>query len=359
MNVKIRTGNWTKSLWTLLEAVSANTNSLAVAFSDGMVTFNELETAKQSAQKNLFHEYHHVYQAGHPFSHAIYQLHKLETLDVPKFRPQKVWNAVQFQKIDKTENEAPILAALLKMDVTKFATGELARRDLFTQAREDKEWVASRRMVRLWELMNETPELYIPSGVIFLPFPKLRNDNYPETKQYGWAPQTWLTRQAHPRSLRLPLRTIACTHTNGLLVRFPCLALYPASPIAERRFWVPVTQSMHKWYKVVAYPPQTDVEMWWQEHMSVREELVIILSEANPREKGAIGLLARPKGLLSGGQIQWVDSLCQVWVRLETNREIIKTMCQRFRQESKNALIGTRITEQEWCVDGVAKLPKS
>jgi hypothetical protein len=358
MNVKIRTGNWTKSLWTLLEAVLANKNSLAVAFSDGMVTFNELEIAKQSAQRSLFHEYHHVYEAGHPFSHAIYQLQKLETLVVPKFRPQKVWNAVQFQKIDKQENEAPILAALMKVDVTKFATGELSRPDFFTQTREDKERVASRRMMRLLESMNETPGLGIPSGLIFLPFPKLRNDKFPETKQFGWAPRTWLTKQAHPRSLKLPLRTTARILTNGLLVRYPGLALCSASPLVGRKFWVPVTQSMHKWYKVVAYPPQTDLEMWWQAHMSIRKALVIILSEANPREEGAIGLLVRPKGLLSDGQIQLVDSLCQVWVRLETDREIIKGLCQSFRQKSKHALIGRSIAEQDWCVDGLAGVAK-
>lgn len=358
MNVKIRTGNWTKSLWTLLEAVLASKKSLAVAFSDGMVTFDELEAAKQSAQKDLFHEYHHVYQAGHPFSHAIYQLHKLETVDVKKFRPQKVWNAVQFQKIDRTENEAPILAALMKVDVTRFASGDLARRDLSTEAREDKELTASRRMVKLLEAMNETPGIYVPSGLIFLPLPRLRNDDFPDTKQYGWAPRTWLTRQAHPRSLILPLRTVARTHTNGLLVHYPGLALSPVSPLAGPKFWVPVTQSMHKWYKVVAFPPQPDSEMWWGTHMSTRKELFIILSEGNPREKGAIGLLVTPKGLLSDGQIQWVDSLCQVWVRLETDREIIKSMCQRFREDSNRAVMGTRIAVQEWCVDGIAESSK-
>lgn len=354
MNVKFRTGNCTKSLWTLLEAVVANPDSLAIAFSDGMLTFKELEIAKRLAQDNLFNEYHHICHAGHPFSHAVYQLQKIErNPDIPKYRAQRVWNTAQFQHLDKGEDEAPILGAIMKIDVTQFANGELTRRDMITQGRDDKERVHARRMVKLLELMNEAPGLGVPSGLVFLPLPRLRRDDFPETKHYGWAPKSWLTRRAHPRPLRLPLRTIARTHTNGLLVRYPGLAACSSAPltICEQRFWVPVAQSMHKWYKVSLYPLQTNLELWWKAHMSTRMELLIILSEANPREKGAIGLLVASKGLLSDGQIRWVDSLCQVWVRLEGDRKIIKRECEKFRRESP--LIGTRIAEQEWCVDGV------
>jgi hypothetical protein len=341
-----------------LEAVLASKKSIAVAFSDETVSFDELESAKELAEKDLFHDYHHIYQAGHPFSHAIHQLHKLETMEVQNHRPQVVWSAVQFQKIDRIENEAPILAALMKVDVTRFASGEFARRDLSTEAKEDKELTASRRMMRLLEAMNETPGIYIPSGLIFLPAPGLRNDKFPETKQYGWAPRTWLNRQAHPRSLILPLRTVARTHPKGLLVHYPGLALSPVSSLISPKFWVPVTQSMHKWYKVVAFPPAGASDTWWAGQMENTEELLIILSEWNPREKGAIGLLVKPKGLLSNGQIQSVDSLCQVWVRLETDRELIKIMCLKFREDNSNAVMGTRIAEQEWCVDGMVQSSK-
>jgi hypothetical protein len=108
----------------------------------------------------------------------------LETHEVQKFRPQRVWNAVQFQKIDSTENEAPILAALMKVDVTSFETEGLVHRELYSEAMEEKEQQAS-RMVKLLEAMNKTTGLYIPSGLIFLPLPRLRNDRFRETKQYG------------------------------------------------------------------------------------------------------------------------------------------------------------------------------
>jgi hypothetical protein len=61
---------------------------------------------------------------------------------------------------------------------------------------------------------------------------------------------------------------------------------------------------MQKWYKVISFPPPPNPEEWWNRHMSTREGLFIILREDNPREKGAIGLLVKPKGLLSDGQIQ-------------------------------------------------------
>ncbi|RDW69556.1 hypothetical protein BP6252_08576 [Coleophoma cylindrospora] len=352
MNVKIRLGNWTKSLWTLFEAVLAK--RITVALNDETVTFDELRKATRDAKENLYHPYHHVYRAGHPFSPAVYQLRKLDQLGDPKYRPQQVWNAVQFQKIDRVENEAPILAALMKLNVDSLV---IEPEQASTTSRTNREYcnmLASKRMIKLLELMNQTPGLGIPSGLIFLPAPKLRHKDIPETKQYGWAARTWLTRQAHPRSLVQPLRTIAITHTNGLLVKFPGLILHsPGLPLENRRFWMPVEHTMHKWLKVVAYPEEVDFRSWWID-ASKDHEPRVILSEANPREQGAIGLLVKPKGTLSDGQIQWVDVLCRLWIRLETDREFIRLLCNSFREHPDRALFGTRLSEQTWCVDGVA-----
>ncbi|OTB06407.1 hypothetical protein M426DRAFT_258715 [Hypoxylon sp. CI-4A] len=354
MNVKIRIGSWTKSLWTLLEGVLSSTRTIAIAFSDDILTFSELEFAQQEAQNNLFHEYHHIYQAGHPFSEAIYRLHKLETSETPTNRPQKAFNAVQFQIIDRAENEAPILAALMGVDAAKLAVGRCRQRGDGLVRTKNQEWAASMRMVKLLEAMDDTPGLGIPSGLIFLPPPYLRNDKFPETAQYGWAPRTWLARQAHPRSLREPLRTIARRHPKGLIVHYPGLDVRCVSPLKDTKFWVPVSNALYTWFKVTVYPPVEDSASWLQTHVGSADRLVIILSRESPCKKGIIGLLVKPKGFLSDNEVQWVDRLCQVWVRLEVDKSRIRDLSNSFRQHRDRVFISACLPEQEWCVDGAA-----
>ncbi|KAK9774070.1 putative Heterokaryon incompatibility domain-containing protein [Seiridium cardinale] len=352
MNVKIRLGNWTKSLWTLFEAVLAK--RINVALSDGILTFEELRKARHDAKSDLFHDYHHVYRAGHPLSEPVYHLRKLDQADDPKYRAQRVWEAVQFQKIDRVENEAPILAALMKLDINGLDTGDPRVPNGDRSRQEYCNDLASRRMVKLLELMNQTEEIGIPSGLIFMPSERLRSKAVPQTKHFGWAARTWLTRQAHPRSLIQPMRATAITHTNGLLVKFPGIILHcPESPLQHGRFWVPVTHTMQKWFKVTAYPEVEDIASWWQ-RTSGRCDLMIVLSEAETSDQGAIGLLVKGKGTLSNGQIRWVDVLCRVWIRLETDREFIRLLSNSFREFPDRAMFGTKLADQDWCVDGLA-----
>lgn len=353
MNVKIRLGNWTKSLWTLFEAVLAR--NITVALSDETITFEELEKARREAKRDLYHEYHHVCRAGQPFSEAVYQLRKLDLQDDPKYRSQKVWNAVQFKKIDKVQNEAPILAALMGLDVNSLVTELEIPVTAAAQTREEHcNRLASTQMVKLLNLMNQTPGLGIPSGLIFLPGPKVRHHDHPETRQYSWAPRTWLTRQAHPRSLTQPLRSVAITHANGLLVNLPGFELDTAVlPLVHHIFWVPVAHTMQEWYTIEAYPETSDFEAWWME-VTQDCSLMVVLADASPGDHGTVGLLVRSKGTLSDGQIRWVDALCRVWIRLETDREHIRLLCNSFREYPDRALFGTRLGAQQWCIDWLA-----
>lgn len=346
MNTRIRVGNWTKSLWTLLEAVLAQGSCrLHVAFKDDTVTFEDLEQAKRLAKNDLFHEYHHVYRAGRPFSTAVYHLRKLDQRKDDtraNHRAGWVWDAVQFQELDRAENEALILAALLKIDVTKFETN---RKD------GSKECLAASRMNDLLTLMNRSKGLGIPSGIIFMPFPKLKIGMVDHSRDSGWAPRTWLTRQAHTQSFRNALHVTADRLDTGLKVEFPGLVIYPTTPSISKTFWVTFRQSMHKWFKVYIHPPVCDKGQWWAESYPHKDELIIIMAEDNPRELGTMALLVKKKGTLSNGKIEWVDSICQAWVRLETNREIINKRIQEFRQGQGNTAIGKRINKQQWCID--------
>jgi hypothetical protein len=342
MNVRIRIGDWSRRLWTLLEAVLAR--KLFVGFKNDTLSFQEIQQARDLARSDLFHEYHHIWQAGHPFTEAIWKLRQLEDSAKPEFRPQRAWAAVQFHLVDEPENEAIILASLLKLDVTKL--------ERIGGVHESREIVAAKRMAKLLDLMDTTPGLGIPSGIIFLPSPKLMLEGVPETKGYKWAPRTWLSMQAHPYPLYRPLRKPGTMGNHGLLVEFPGLILHClGASIRKRKFWVPVDQDLHKWFKVVAQQEETD----WQafaEQVCMGTEPTIIMSIPNPRDEWSVGVLVKTKGTLRDGEVLWVEILCRVWLRLETNPDIIKYLVGKFRENSEGMLFGSRLEQQEWCIDG-------
>ncbi|CZR69110.1 uncharacterized protein PAC_19011 [Phialocephala subalpina] len=345
MNVRIRLGDWSRRLWTLLEAVLAR--NLYVAFKNDTLSFQEIQQARDTARDDLFHEYHHIYRAGHPFTEAIWKLRQLEDSATPEYRPQRLWTAVQFHLVDEPENQAIILASLMGLDVT-----ELRR---IGGPNEDMQIVAAKRMAKLLDLMDTTPGLGIPAGIIFLPHPKLMIEGVPETNGYAWAPQTWLTRQAHTYPLYMPLRKAGTIGKHGLLVEFPGILLhFPDGPIQERKFWVPVNQSMHEWLKVEAHQDheQEDWKTFWEQEVCVGTELTIIKGGPDAREQWDVGVLVREKGTMRNGQVRWVEILCRVWVRLETNSDVIKRLVKGFRENSNPMVFGTKLEKQEWCIDG-------
>jgi len=213
-------------------------------------------------------------------------------------------------------------------------------------------------MVGFLDILDKTPGLGIPSGIIFLPPPTLKIEGVEETKGLGWAPLTWMSRQAHSYPLFRPLRQVGSVMKYGFRVEFPGVILhcpeYPGSPPETERFWVSVHQSMHKWYKVVADPggKGQDWKDFWKHHVAKDKELSIIMSTYNPRERWEVGVLAQTKGLLTRGEVRWVKILCRVWFRLETNANIVRNNVDDFRKAKSSVLFGVRLKTQEWCVDG-------
>jgi hypothetical protein len=153
----------------------------------------------------------------------------------------------------------------------------------------------------------------------------------------------------------MPLRKAGTIGKHGLLVEFPGILLhFPDGPIQERKFWVPVNQSMHEWLKVEAHQEQErqDWKTFWEQEVCVGTELTIIKGAPDAREQWDVGVLAREKGTMRNGQVRWVEILCRVWVRLETNSDVIKRLVRSFRENSTPMVFGTKLEKQEWCVDG-------
>ena len=352
LNMKIRASEYSRRMWTMLEAILAK--EIYVQLRDGTVSLDEIITARDIARNDPEHEQYHVWEAGHPFSSAIWQLRLYVQKGKTKTNPiQLAWEAVQFQTLSRPEDETTILACILGLDVAAIeAIGTLPG-----QQGMDTKDLAVRRMVRFLDLLTKTPGLGVPSGIIFLPGPHLRDPNIPETKEFRWAPRSWLSKQDRSYPIFRPLTPESYIMKDGLLVQFPGLLLnYPSEPIARSMFWICVQQSMHKWYKIT-----TDMEgEEWQAFNKAEicaKKLTrpsIILSEDSTRGKWQVGLLVRDKddGILAGN-IRWVEVLCRLWVRLETNVNVIKEQVDSFHRNDGCMIFADRLEQfQKWCIAG-------
>ncbi|KAM0801661.1 hypothetical protein BDR22DRAFT_820377 [Usnea florida] len=334
-NMRVRMSNWAQRLWTLQEAVLAS--DLHIQFKDGTVSLKELEKERDRARSDLYHDYHHVWKAGHPFSSAVWRLRQPQE----DHQVQRAWEAMQFRLLKEPKDEAIIIANMLKLNVKELEDLE----NLLERSGD----IAAKRMAKLLEMLDQEPNLGIPSGIIFLPPPKLA------LKGYGWAPRTWLSKQAHAYPLMRPQRLAGSMMKQGFLVEFPGLVLHcSAVPPENEKFWIPVQQGLHKWYKVVADKEGKgeNFKGFWENQVCQKSEPCIILSTRNPRERWEIGILVQTKGLLTRGEVRWVKTLCRVWVRLETNTNIIKDLGNQWRDRGDAMMFGERLDSQKWCVDG-------
>ncbi len=334
MNMRIRICGWAQRLWTLQEVVLAN--DLHVQFEDDTVSVKELQEARDEARNDIDHPFHHVWKAGHPFRSSVWKLRQPEE----DYRVQRAWEAVQFRLVTEPEDETIVLANVLKLNVKQL--------EEISDPLEEPDVVAAKRMVEFLDMLDKQPGLGIPSGIIFLPPPKLR------VKGYRWAPETWLTKQAHSYPLMRPLRRAGSMMKQGFLVEFPGLILHcPRASLEKEKFWIPVHQSLHKWYKVVADRggKGRDFKDFWENRVCRYNEPSIIMSTFNPRERWEIGILVQTKGLLTRGEVRWVRPLCRVWVRLETNTNIVRKLGNMFREREDAMMFGERLTSQKWCID--------
>jgi hypothetical protein len=293
----------------------------------------DLEERRNKAMDDLWDSHHHVWKAGHPFSSAMWSLRKRDA----KYQVQQVWKAVQFRSSTYPSDETICLANLLGIDVQDIL------KIISTGGDEE---LSAQRMVKLLNLLEEDVRLGIPSGIIFLPGPKLKVEGY------SWAPASWMTEQAYSYPLHRNLRQAAQVTRLGLSVEFPGILLYPPKVPVQDKFWIPVSQNLHKWYKVVANTRGPKWQDIWRRACAA-EQPCIILSSYEPRGQYEMGVLVATKGSLVKDEARWVKILCRVWVRLETNHSVIGELCTTFRTNMDHVLWGERLkNDQKWCVDG-------
>jgi hypothetical protein len=362
MNMRIRTGDWSNRLWTLQEAVLAKRLYIGLA-NGATVGTDELLEARNTARSKPAHEFHHVWKGGHPFSLPVWKLrtgdgniedpstsmeqsltrHNFPTSSGThalgqENRVARVWQAVQWRSVSHPQDEAVVLASVLGLDVEVIqAIGE---------GEKNEDLVADMRMAKLLDLIEEDPTLGIPSGIIFLPGPKL------PVPGYRWAPKTWLSKQSHPYSLFRPLRKTALSTKRGVVVTFPGLVLHCSVQVPKTTFYLPLHETLHKWFKIQVATPEEDWSTFWRTNASALHELCIVMSVSNPRDRWEIGDLVRTKGSLNQGQVKWVEVLARVWIRLETDFEKLIELRREYKEQSDKLMFGSRVKDdQMWCVD--------
>lgn len=119
---------------------------------------------------------------------------------------------------------------------------------------------------------------------------------------------------------------------HGLHVEFSGLILHCPTPVINKKdFWIPVSQSLHEWYKIKIDQARTSIDAL-RNYLKPSDEHCIILNAEKTRERWEAGLFVKQKGKLAGGEVRRVQTICRVWVCLETRiskLQILKTEWQK------------------------------
>lgn len=332
INVRLRTGEWSSRLWTLPEAILAQ--NLFIAFQDWYLGIDKIAEVRHEAKFNLKDAFHYVWRAGQPFSSAIWHLRQKD-----EFPVQRTWQELQFRLGSKNDDETIVLSTILGLDFT----------ELLEMKARTGENLATSRMAKFLDTLEAT--IGIPAGMPFLSVPKLVALDTQSLDRYGWAPASWMTKQVDCSSLFRPVHQRTHMMPYGLHVKFGGIILhFPRDMKLGTTFWVPVNQSLHKWFKVKVEIPEHEWRDLWEDQVCHSNEPSIILNSNNPRERWEIGLLVQHKGKLASGEVRWVRSFCRVWVRLETSTNVIKERKRVFNETGQNIIFGERLRDQRWCI---------
>ena len=116
-------------------------------------------------------------------------------------------------------------------------------------------------------------------------------------------------------------------------------------------------QGLHKWYRIVADRggKGQDFNDFWKTHVCTASDPSIIMSTHTIRDRWEIGVLVHTKGVLTKGEVRWVQILCRVWIRLETNPNVIGKQGDLFREKGDAVIFGERLKAQKWCIDGAVE----
>lgn len=210
-------------------------------------------------------------------------------------------------------------------------------------------------MKEFWQLIHQHWEGSIPSGMIFLPPPRL------SISGFGWSPKTWMTGETedYPYPLaRMDYPTDL--KREGLIVRYPGVILHSSNfalrlanlGTGEDGFDFPIDRELNEWYSVSAIEkPSMDVVQACNNDTGTSKapkRFSLLMSRPRPKDRNEVALLVEiygsPRRRKEGKEPYdvyqcWIIS--RVWVR--------RVRPQRL---SSFGVIGELTDEnQRWCVD--------
>lgn len=356
--VRILTGRWAQRLWTLQEGIL--TRNLHFKFRDGMLSVNDLKHRYNEAKDNRSDPYHHCWKAGWLFSPSVRSISggddtprtKQEADELESRRVSHLWRSVQWRQAQWNSDETICLATILDIDPSPLM--DIGVNHKYPSASE------STRMVRFLQLLDQ--KLGIPSGMIFLPGPKLPDEGY------RWAPRTWMSRLKRESPSVLFPETLHQSYLTrrGLLVEYPGVLLTLINPNIASRFWLPVSHTLLTWYRIDAIPPPATWEHIWKRIYDSGNPAAIILSRQGFEEDPELALLVivlnqraeqrggrHPLHHNTAGSVKWVQIMCRLRVRLETNHAVITRLHHDWSINVNTMIWGERVDgSQKWIVDG-------
>jgi len=365
--VRINTGIWCTRMWTLPEGVQAQ--NVHFDFEDGLLSIQKLRRHYKDAKHDPMHREHHVYKAGWVFSPSIFIL-RYETDEDGVARkttakPDResighLWLSMQWRQTSRPDDETLCLARLLDLDPLP----------ILRASAPATHKLAEQRMVEFLDLMDQS--VGIPPGMIFLPGPKL------PVRGFAWAPRSWMTMRSRDAGAPLLVaeQRLSFLTRRGLQVQYPGIQLHPGhrgGAAEPRSFWIPTARNLRSWLRIDFAPDSpSHGGVWktvWNAACAGAELPCIIRSRFDQHDEPEVALLvkglsrrretaaegsARAMGQ-NRGDVFWVQSLCRVWIQLETDNAVVAKRAEDFRLHVDAMTWGEMLDgDQRWVVDGNA-----
>ena len=356
--VRINTGIWSRRMWTLPEGVVAR--NLHFDFKDGLLSATELRSRYERAKRDPLDREHHAYKAGWLFSPYMFSIrHRLDGAPASEGkgrvgyqRVALVFQAMQWREATRLEDETLCLARLLDLDPLP----------LLNITKPTDSSIQSQRMVEFLTLLDQVG---IPSGMIFLPGPKL------DLKGLAWAPTSWMGK--HSRVLSDPLfvkeQRFSFLTRNGLHVQYPGILLHPGRRHLQEKFWIPTSRNLTNWYRIEYIPGSSSARSWektWKLASSGSLFPAIIRSRFDRSNEPELALLVKVvacrediqsssnvPGRQQPDTIRWAQSLCRVWLCWESDNAVAARLTEEFRYNIREMTRADLLdSDQRWVVDG-------
>ena len=349
--MKITMSKWMTRLWTLQEAVLSK--NLFFYFRDCIYSLTNLEdmfAQEDSSLHSCVPSIARIYFDG-ILGEMRPRVHE-EFWKDEGWKPRSdflaaVWKAAQWRSTAHAHHETLSLATILNVDIESFARPP----DCSDEGSEAYRQECDDRMKELLSLSGALSPCPIPSGMIFLPGPRL------SAKGYSWAPRTWLSSREidSPDPLSLPdTGNTRLNPSEGLEVQFPGFMLHNLgdgrSTLKDRvNFYFSANATLLEWYRVEL--ADDTVHFPEPERLSGRD-LAVIVPRLPVLDLREIALFVAVKK--THGGIHYVEILNRVWISQEDRQKVLEEWNEKHHKGIPEAMsAGEKLApSQKWCVDG-------